>query len=87
MKQKGSEVSIRSRDYWFKVVEFLQTNWALIDPEEEGPAVAWFIDDTSGVFDKIRFTSPTEAEASLQRNGFRRFHDDAEAGRACEHTP
>ena len=24
-------VEIRSRDYWFKVVEFLQQNWVLID--------------------------------------------------------
>lgn len=25
------EVEIINRDYWFKVVEFLQQNWALID--------------------------------------------------------
>ena len=24
-------VDIRSRDYWFKIVEFLQQNWVLID--------------------------------------------------------
>ena len=28
------EVSIASRDYWFKIVEFLQENWALVDPHE-----------------------------------------------------
>jgi hypothetical protein len=27
---------IRSHDYWFKIVEFLQQNWALID-ECAGP--------------------------------------------------
>ena len=30
-------VEIRSRDYWFKIVEFLQQNWALID--EDQPAL------------------------------------------------
>jgi hypothetical protein len=29
-------VEIRSRDYWFKIVEFLQQNWALIDEDERG---------------------------------------------------
>ena len=24
-------VDIRSRDYWFKIVEFLEQNWVLID--------------------------------------------------------
>jgi len=28
---RDKPVEIRSRDYWFKIVEFLQQNWALID--------------------------------------------------------
>ena len=51
------EVLITSRDYWFKIVEFLQQNWALVDFDEHG-ATAWFISDTSGVFDQIAFSSP-----------------------------
>jgi hypothetical protein len=28
---RDKAVEIRSRDYWFKIVEFLQQNWVLID--------------------------------------------------------
>jgi hypothetical protein len=38
---EGQEVCITSREYWFKIVEFLQQNWALID-SAEGNAVVWF---------------------------------------------
>jgi len=31
-------VEIRSRDYWFKVVEFLQQSWALIDQDDVAPS-------------------------------------------------
>ena len=46
------EVEIKSRDYWFKVVDFLQQNWALIDKVED-VAIVWFFNDTSGVFDEM----------------------------------
>jgi len=72
------EVRIKSRDYWFKIVEFLQQNWALVDPHERG-AITWFIGDTSGVFDRIVFSSTKEAVGALTRNGFRRFADDQKA--------
>jgi len=52
----NQEVSIASRDYWFKIVEFLQLKWALVDSDERGAAV-WFISDTSVVFDEIVFSS------------------------------
>jgi hypothetical protein len=74
----NDEVSITSRDYWFKIVEFLQQNWALIDSDERGVTV-WFIGDTSGVFDQIAFSSTEEAFQALTRNGFRRFTDDEKA--------
>jgi hypothetical protein len=72
------EVPIESRDYWFKIVEFLQQNWALVDPHERG-AISWFIGDTSGVFDQIVFSSPEEAFSALTRNGFRRFANNQKA--------
>ena len=31
---RGEIVEIKSRDYWFKIVEFLQQNWALIDQQD-----------------------------------------------------
>src|SRR5215469_18193742 len=74
----SDEVSITSRDYWFKIVEFLQQNWALVDADERG-ATVWFIGDTSGVFDRIAFSSAEEAFRALTRNGFRRFVDDEKA--------
>jgi hypothetical protein len=68
-------VPIVNRDYWFKIVEMLQQNWALIDTDKSGVTV-WFFGDTSGVFDVMKFALLTEAEAALLRNGFRRYADD-----------
>lgn len=75
---RGSEVPILSRDYWFKVIEMLQQNWALIDPAEHGVDV-FFVHDGSGVFDEMHFASLGEATGALCRNGFRRYAEDAEA--------
>ena len=68
-------VDIVSRDHWFKIVDFLQQNWALVDPYDSG-VVVWFFGDTSGVFDQLRFSTRAEAEQALQQNGFRRYADD-----------
>jgi hypothetical protein len=78
MNGAAEEVEISSRDYWFKIIEFLQQNWALIDATPEG-AVVWFFGDTSGVFDRLAFATAEEAQASLLRNGFRRYADDRRA--------
>ena len=69
------EVKIKSRDYWFKVVDFLQQNWALID-EQEDCVLVWFFGDTAGVFDELSFKSLDDALEALIRNGFRRYADD-----------
>ena len=74
-KAGDTEIEILSRDYWFKVVEFLQQNWALIDPHESG-VVVWFFGDTSGIFDQMTFPTKIDAEEALTRNGFRRYADD-----------
>jgi hypothetical protein len=71
-----SRLEIHSRDYWVKVVEMLQQNWALIDQEVQGKAVVHFIDDRSGVFDRINFDSASAAQSSLIENGFRRYSED-----------
>lgn len=71
-------VEIQSRDYWFKIVEFLQQNWVLIDETKDGCTV-FFFGDTSGVFDRLSFSSVAEAEQALRRNGFGRFADDQKA--------
>lgn len=71
-------VEIVSRDYWFKIVDFLQQNWALVDPHESG-VVVWFFGDTSSVFDQLTFSVDAEAEEALKRNGFRRYANDPES--------
>ena len=78
MTDFNSEIQIDSRDYWFKIVDFLQQNWALIDPDRNG-VVVYFFGDTSGVFDELIFTSKQEAEAGLRRNGFRLYAEDLDA--------
>ncbi len=72
MSPGETEVDIASRDYWFKVVDFLQQNWALVDASDTG-AVVRFFGDTSGVFDELSFPSIEDAVQALLRNGFRRF--------------
>ena len=41
-------ININSRDYWFKVVDMLQQNWALIDADEER-CIVYFIGDALGI--------------------------------------
>jgi|ETNmetMinimDraft_26_1059896.scaffolds.fasta_scaffold393262_1 hypothetical protein len=69
----------KTEDYWFKVVDMLQQNWALIELEENGTATIYFFHDLSKIIDKMEFRSKSLAEAGLKRNGFSRFADDREA--------
>ena len=71
-------VSIRNMDFWVKVVEMLQQNWAVIECEAMESARIYFVSDTSGVFDDIAFSSTAEAREALRRNGFRRFADNSD---------
>jgi hypothetical protein len=71
-------VAIKSVDFWVKVVEMLQQNWALIDIEASGSARVFFINDTGGVFDEIAFPSVDAAERALKRNGFSTFAASAD---------
>ena len=48
-------VTIQSTDYWIKVVEMLQQNWALIEAVKPEGVCVYFISDTSGVFDQMSF--------------------------------
>ncbi len=66
-------VEIKSQDFWVKVVEMLQQNWALVDCQEDNSVRVCFVNDTSGVFDEMGFQSINHAETALKRNGFCRF--------------
>ncbi|MBK7931993.1 MAG: hypothetical protein IPK01_00570 [Acidobacteria bacterium] len=72
------KIEIRSRDYRFKVVEFLQQNWALVDETTDG-VIVYFFGDTAGVFDEMVFDSAEAAETGLLRNGFKRYVDDPDS--------
>jgi hypothetical protein len=78
MSLNQTPYEIQSRDYWFKIIAFLQQNWALIDETPTGCTV-FFFGDTSGVFDQLQYPSSAEAEQALHRNGFTRFADDKKA--------
>lgn len=71
-------VSIESRDYWFKIVEMLQQNWALIESCGDG-VIVYFVTDLSGVFDELHFDSERAAVDVLLLNGFRRLAEDSHA--------
>lgn len=67
-----------AQDPWFKIVEFLQQNWAVIVEQNNGVLVV-FYGDTCGVFDEMPFPSEPEAVKALKRNGFSKFMEDREA--------
>ena len=78
---RREQIDISSRDFWFKVVEMLQHNWALIDRTTlEGRAgKVYFLGDEGGVFDEIDFEDERRARRGLRRNGFQRYAKDEEA--------
>ena len=70
-------VEIKSTDFWFKVVEMLQQNWALIEKDfDSDSCTIYFIHDGSGIFDRLKFASEEDAFRALRRNGFHRFAVD-----------
>jgi len=64
-----------AKDPWFKIVDFLQQNWAVIVDRNDNVLVV-FYGDTCGVFDEILFSTREKAEKALRRNGFSKFMDD-----------
>ena len=67
-----------ANDPWFKIVDFLQQNWAVIIDGEKSALVV-FYGDTCGVFDEISFGSVDQATQALVRNGFSKYKEDVEA--------
>ena len=67
-----------AEDPWFKVVEFLQQNWAVVVDRGDSAMVV-FYSDTCGVFDEIVFESADKAEEALKRNGFAKHKEDERA--------
>jgi hypothetical protein len=67
---KNNIIGIQGKEFFFKIVDFLQVNWALIDEHDDGSARVWFIHDASGVFDDMDFESLEAAVDGLVDNGF-----------------
>lgn len=78
---RGELLKIQSNQYWYKIVEFLQTNWALIDEQANGTARVWFINDNSGVFDSMFFETLEAAVDGLMNNGFDLFSENPDAAK------
>ena len=68
-----ANVEIKSRDYWVKVVEFLQHNWALVDVQDDLSVMIYFMHDLGGVFDQMPMSSEEDAHTALERNGFEHY--------------
>lgn len=73
------EVAIVSSDHWFKIVGYLQQNWALITRSADSTAVLYFIGDTGLIFDEMIFPSAAAARDALQDNGFRQYSEDTQS--------
>jgi hypothetical protein len=61
------DLPIESTDYWVKVVEMLQQNWALIEPGPVDRVFVYFVSDTSGVFHEMAFPSVQDASGPAAR--------------------
>ncbi|HEY9091887.1 hypothetical protein [Parasphingorhabdus sp.] len=73
----GKFLNVESSSFWFKVVEMVQHNWAVILSHDEGVQIVFF-GDTSDIFDRMEFSDAGDAERALRRNGFAIFDDDPE---------
>ncbi len=79
-------VEIKSTDFWFKIVDMLQQNWALIEKDFDSDSFTiYFIHDGSGIFDRLKFASEEDAFRALRRNGFRRFAVDKKSQEFIAH--
>ena len=72
---RGKTVEISSRDWWIKIVGMLQQNWALIESNinQEGCTI-YFVNDISGVFDRLHYPYVRSATSDLRRNRFSIYH-------------
>ena len=60
-------------DFFVKIIEMLQQNWAFIEPKADGKALVYFLTDTGDIFDEMIFSDPEEAQRALGRNGFENY--------------
>ena len=68
-----------AQDPWYKVVDFLQQNWAVVIATGGDSVLVVFYGDTSGIFDELEFRTREEAEKALLRNGFSKYQEDTKS--------
>lgn len=66
-------MQLSDREFWVKIVDFLQQNWALVTPESAGTVKIHFMGDTGGIFDELNFQNVHLAREALARNDFEHF--------------
>jgi TFIIF-interacting CTD phosphatase-like protein len=66
------ELEINNKDYLYKIIGFLQTNWAFVQPEnsDTGGCIVKFVNNRSELMDELKFDSKDEAYSALKKNGF-----------------
>jgi hypothetical protein len=86
--ERQNIIEISNTDYWVKVVEFLQQNWALIENSpDSSTCTIYFIHDGSGMFDSMQFPSERKAITALKRNGFERHSSKDNEFQECIPAP
>jgi hypothetical protein len=68
-------IAITSADFWYKVVDCLQENWAVVEPSISG-ATVFFLGGDGAVFDEIAFPTIQSAQDALDANGFYRLAEN-----------
>ena len=81
-------MDIQSTDYWVKILDNHQENWALLEPSgfTDGCTV-FFLGSNSGVFDRLRFHKTSAALDELRLNGFHRLSENQRARELYEVPP
>jgi len=81
------EIEINNEDYLYKIVGFLNANWAFIQPENTvtGECTVKFVDNACTLFDELKFKSKEEAHSALKRNGF--MNDKEYIGKYMSNDP
>lgn len=75
MNQDITFKEIKSTNYWFKIDEFLQANWALIEESEDAKATIFLIGATSEIFDEIHVQTLERAVDELVDNGYELYSE------------
>ena len=76
---KGTEIKIKSKDFWVNIVDFLQQYWATIEKNDDSSSVTvYFIHERSGIFANMKFETEEIARKALAQNGFKTYNDPFE---------